>query len=77
MHMPTGGVTRPTPIMTVTRTPRTMGSMPTLMAMGKMMVPMMINGISSAGQLPLKVRQSSFHSKWPCSGWTFSFLAKM
>ena len=43
----------------------------------EVMVPMMMKGISSAGQLPLKVRQSSFHSKWPCSGWTFSFLAKM
>ena len=36
-HMPTGGVTRPTPIMQVTRTPRTMGSTPTLMAMGNTM----------------------------------------
>ena len=43
--MPTGGVTRPTPIITVTRTPRTMGSMPTLIAMGKMMG---MNSVSAA-----------------------------
>ena len=40
------------------------------------MVPMMMTGISRAGQLPLKVRQTSFHWKRPGSGSTCSFLAK-
>ncbi len=34
--MPTGGVTRPIPMTTVTRTPSTIGSMPTDIAIGKM-----------------------------------------
>ena len=45
MHIPTGGVTRPTPIMTVTRTPSTIGSMPTDMAIGNMIG---INSVSAA-----------------------------